>query len=152
MFFESNLLYRKNHDISLDSTVLFYNPLGFRAAKAQYNGMSSENEKEKTTNKKNQTNEKEKQRTPTNQWKYNANTTFSTKIFYLSGCLIRIIGIPIIHHCTWKTINQVFEPKATHQRLNIGENSEISFIYLLRNVDLPAPLTSSLSIPRSIPF
>lgn len=36
MLFESNLLYRKNHDISLDSTVLFHNPLGFRAAKAQH--------------------------------------------------------------------------------------------------------------------
>lgn len=64
MLFESNLLYRKNHDISLDSTVLFYNPLGFREAKAQYNGMSRENEK---TANKNQTNEKEKQRTPTNE-------------------------------------------------------------------------------------
>lgn len=39
MLFKSNLLYRKNHDISLDSMVLFYNPLGFRAAKA-YNGLS----------------------------------------------------------------------------------------------------------------
>lgn len=87
---------------------------------------------------------------------YIANTKcFSTKILYLSGCLIlRNTSF------TWKTINQVFalqkqpnrmlyytqhsihrntQKRTTYwmpKRLNISVNSKISFIYLLQNVDL----------------